>query len=217
MYGPISKKVVEYLTSLDNKLSAIINRVRYDSLVIITGDHGCRQTEKYLVECDKKDSRKIVIYESDYSGFNFKEDYVLDCEKRFKNIQFDGGILRIWFEQNDSFLSEADRKFLLKYGKIINTKMGLINNSKHPNLGDIVVEADHNITFCKHNWINDTVKEQKIPKKERLLKWDLPKGEHGTSHPDDRYVHFMSNYDFEIKELVNVDIKRFLEDIFNEI
>lgn len=213
-YGPHSQELINHLQSLDNSLSEIIRDIYGDSLIIIMGDHGCRNVDSYLIEYDKDNPRKIMLYDKFGGSFVCSGGHILEG---YRAIQYDGGMIRIWFDESQNRLSEKDKEFLSNYGKIVYSEDDLVDdlkevygNSHHENLGDVTIFADKNILFCKRSWAKGVIKP--ITERKNLGMNDLPLGEHGSYHKEDREVLFMSNYHFKKHRLLNVDIRNMIEE-----
>ncbi|PIN85891.1 hypothetical protein COV19_07410 [Candidatus Woesearchaeota archaeon CG10_big_fil_rev_8_21_14_0_10_44_13] len=217
-YGPNSKEVCEHLKFLDNSLVDLINNK--DASVIITGDHGCRLVSRYVIEPAEAGSDILRVYNFDGNSIRFHEDHSLDNFGSISDIQYDGGLLRIWFKGEGS-LSEKDLSFFFKYGHVFphytlqkdadEEIVRLYENSKHENLGDVLVVARGDSMFCKLSWIEDPIRK-KIAGRAILKKGELPIGEHGTQYSEDREVCFLSNN--PVKErLNNTEIYEYINSI----
>jgi len=184
------------------------------------GDHGCRTTKRYLIEADSNDPRRFVVYAWNGVQYEFLEEHLLDVEGNLRKIQYDGGILRLWFGNTLGLLSERDSDFLGRYGSVClphqegcGALMEVYRRSRHANSGDVTVVADNNVTFCKRGWVWKNAVWNKIAKSLPLDKYDLPIGEHGTHHPEDREVSIMSNYEIGTSRIYNTEVKSLIEKI----
>jgi predicted AlkP superfamily pyrophosphatase or phosphodiesterase len=66
-YGPHSKEVVNHLGKLDSRIASIIKSAS-DTIFIVTGDHGCRKTDKLLIET-RQDNPRIINMSEIYHQF----------------------------------------------------------------------------------------------------------------------------------------------------
>ncbi|MCX6707555.1 MAG: alkaline phosphatase family protein [Candidatus Woesearchaeota archaeon] len=222
-YGPHSEEVYNHLSFLDESISAII-RDMPDSPVIITGDHGCRHTTRYLIEPSKENPQSIAVYNVAEDYIKFENEYLLKSFEDIKDIQYDGGILRIWLNSGKN-LCESDLNFLSEHGYVFPHYINqghadyeliqLYENSRHENLGDIFVVAKGDTTFCKLGWITDTETKGNIKRRRDLILGNLPIGEHGTYHDEDRKVGFLSNLSTINQTLKNTEIYSIIETIMN--
>ncbi|MBI5880782.1 alkaline phosphatase family protein [archaeon] len=217
-FGPKSIQTIEHLRNLDENISYVIEQTNSDSLFIITGDHGCRRTTTYLIDSGEEDHKEFTVYCEEHEQFKFRRKFTIGADGNVSRVEHDGGILRIWFEDGARQLAEKDHLFLSTYGLVIDMSAlqllgGPLRNicatSRHDNLGDVVVLANSDTTFCKYKWIED-----KLPKIRQGLVLgmnELPLGEHGSHHPEDRLIPFLSNHYFGCCKLKNVQIRQYLE------
>ena len=215
--GPCSTEIVNHLGFLDEKLAHII-KTNPSDLFILAGDHGCRTTTKYFIGEREKRPFLAHAYAQEGDLYKYLASIELDSSNasNIQHICYDGGKLSIWLNTN-CFLSEQDTILLAEQGKIIDLRtnnldsdfLEIIENSKHRNLGDILVIPHEQSTFCKWNWI-DVLVRSKILQNQSLKLGELPIGEHGTYYLKDRHTLFMSNYDFG-DSLANKQIREELE------
>lgn len=218
IYGPNSAETTRHLAFLDGAIERVIGLTGGSNAVIVTGDHGCRTTTRYLIEADSDDPRRFVVYTWNGIQYKFLEEHRIDSEGNLRKIQYDGGILRLWFGKTPGLLSENDSEFLGRYGTMClphqegcGALMEVYRQSRHTNSGDITVVADSDVTFCKSGWVDDAVKQDKIARILPLDRYDLPIGEHGTHHPEDSEVGIMSNHEIGTSRICNTKIKSFVE------
>lgn len=218
-FGANSPEVIQHIRYLDDALQKTIEKTIDNTVFIVTGDHGCRNTTRYVIESDERDPRIVKIYKQKGELLVPCETYFLDNKRNLINIKYDGGVLRIWTKNNT--LSVEDTQFLSTYGTIfsdtydyhVNGKLhNLVKKSRHENLGDIFVVAYPDTTFCKRIWIKPSVFE-KVINGVTITRNEAPIGEHGTYYKEDRDVYFMSNYDFQTSGLKNVMIRTYLENL----
>lgn len=224
-YGPLSEETIEHVYFLDEKIAELI-KSNDDILFVIAGDHGCRKTQKYLIEVREDDARFASIYQQDGSLFKNKGAIKFDSEYNFQDISYDGGILRVWFKIKNSILVKRDAEILTEYGTIIDLRLKqnenkqlpleVLDNSRHDNLGDIVVVSNKDATFCKRTWLDPELIERKILKNQDLKKDELPIGEHGTYYAEDRQTLFMSNHDFGKNIFLNLQIRNEIEKVMGQ-
>jgi hypothetical protein len=158
--------------------------------------------------------------------FKFRKEVAIDNEHRIRKFGYDGGLLRIWLNDGQMQISPDDSAFLALYGQICSNAnlpgdgefRQIYENSVHENLGDLTVVANKNVTFCKNSWLDENVLTKIISNRATLAIGELPLGEHGTYHPEDRFSLLMSNHDFgaeyfqntEIIGLIEIAIKEYL-------
>ena len=217
-HGPDSEKVQEHLKFLDDYLSNLIKW--REGSIIMTGDHGCRRVSRYVIEPAETRRDALKVYSVDGNSINFCEEHILDSFNNISDIQYDGGILRIWFKGKAGLL-ENDMNFFSKYGFVFphytqqkdadEEIVRLYENSRHENLGDVLVVARGDAMFCKLSWVRDPIRT-KISGKAVLDIGELPIGEHGTHHAEDREVCFLSNN--PIKDRIsNTEIYEYIKSI----
>lgn len=222
-HGPHTAKTLRHLNELDQQISEIILSDP-TALFVIVGDHGCRRTQRYLVEKKRDNPFFACMYHQESERYKYLGDILFDANE-FRCMSYDGGILRVWLK-NNADLSEKNRNFLAQYGTIIdlrsesippveNKYLELINNSRHTNLGHIVVVSDKDVTFCKNSWIDKDVLGMKISANRDLEINELPIGEHGTYYPEDRHTLFMSNHDFKKDIIPNSKIREELDKLIS--
>jgi hypothetical protein len=221
-FGPCSTQIEEHLRLLDDQIHPLVKGLGANTVFIVTGDHGCRETAKYLVETDDADPRRVTVYQVKGNLLEFHEEHHLDPEGNLRDIQYDGGILRIWFNSGVASLSGRDVAFLSKYGRVCckddveEIDKGLreiYRNSSHENIGDVVITANGDATFCKRSWILRQSSIEAIAQRGILQRGDLPIGEHGTPLIQDREVLLMSNYEFGISMPSNTHIRQVIEKV----
>lgn len=211
-YGPGSEMIIKHLNSIDRKLAYLIEKHGKDTSFIITGDHGCRNIRRYLIEVEY-DAMTMAVYKAENNKFEFIERHTMESKEEIHGMEYNGGNLRIWFKDNRGHLTSNDMSFIQKYGEIQpvhdRKKVEFYHKSNHPNQGDITIIAHEDAMFCKKEWIEKEVRS-KVSEFMDLNDGDLPKGEHGTYHDEDRIVAFMSDYDFGIKEIQNTIVPLFV-------
>ncbi|MCK4670546.1 MAG: alkaline phosphatase family protein [Nanoarchaeota archaeon] len=220
-HGPHSDEAISHIKCLDENISEII-KSNENTLFIIAGDHGARRTLKYIIEV-KKNTPNAHVYHRERDLYRHIAEIPFDSEENFQHICYDGGILRIWMKRKNNLLTKRDAKMLAKYGTIIDLRLEnknieskyfeIIQNSNHENLGDIIVVANKDATFCKRSWIDRKVLREKIPRGQNLRINELPVGEHGTYFDEDRHTLILSNYDFRKHIVSNLQIREELEKI----
>lgn len=219
IYGPKSQAIKEHLTSLDEKLDSIISKHKKDTSFIVTGDHGCRNISRYVIEIEDE-SMTMAVYKKANDKLNFVERYCIESKDEIYKIEYDGGNLRVWFKSEQGHLTSNDKSFFLKYGEIQPVhnkgKEELYRNSNHPNQGDITIIAHDNTMFCKEDWIKDEDVIRRISNSVDLSNGDLPRGEHGTHHDEDRIVAFLSDYNFGVKRITNIMIPNFIKQLMGQ-
>ena len=215
-HGPCSDGVKAHLKTLDKKLAHLIERYNHDITFILTGDHGCRNISRYVIEMGD-DMTTMVVYNAMNGCLAFMEKYALEAKETIHKIEYDGGNLRIWFKDQAVRLTPNDISFLNKYGEIQPSKDKEKKRhhlrSKHINQGDITYIAYPDVMFCKTAWIYHEGVKERISELKDLQKGDLPKGEHGTYYDKDRLVAFMSNYDFGLRRITNTMIPKLIRRI----
>ena len=224
-YGPSSKEIIAHIHFLDENIAELMLR-NERTLFILAGDHGCRKTQRYVIESREDDARFVTIYHMEEGVYKNKGCIKFDSEDDFQDICYDGGMLRIWFKNNLAILSEQDAQLLTKYGTIIDLRLKqnenkqlpleVLDNSRHDNLGDIIVVSNKDATFCKRTWLDPELIERKILKNQDLKEDELPIGEHGTYYAEDRHTLFMSNYDFGKNIFLNLQIREELEKLMSQ-
>jgi hypothetical protein len=217
-HGPCSHEVLEHLDFLDMRVADYI-KAAGSAKFIVTGDHGCRSTTKYVLEVDNADPRTVLVYESDGELFRLRERNHLDQVGNLSDIQYDGGILRAWFKKGAVSLSEEDNAFLMKCGCIcgagydvgVDERLQLAYlNSRRENMGDVVVVPRPDSTFCKRKWVKKSTRDKLVVEKP-VEKHELPLGEHGTHYVEDQQVPIISNFDFGVGRITNVQIRGYIE------
>jgi hypothetical protein len=219
-FGPGSNEVAQHLLRLDKLIGDLVQGHVDGSAWIVTGDHGCRRTAEYVLEWDDDDAGNVAVYRFDGDKYELQETFLLGRPSGFSSVQHDGGVLRIWLADGVKSLSEEDYNFLSRYGTVCSnhgcshddkTLLTYYNNSNHPNIGDITVVSNDDVTFCKGSWVRESVLVGKVRKLAGLEVPDLPLGEHGTHHQADREVLFISNRDFGLARIYNVQIRTLME------
>ena len=217
--GPNSNEVHRHLAFLDNEINSLVQKITPSS-VIITGDHGCRNVSRYVIEPESNSA--INVYCIDGQSIKPYEQYKLTSI--MDAIQYDGGLLRIWMKENNN-LSEQDLSFFSRYGYVFPhyIEQGLADkeierlyyNSIHENLGDVFVIAQGDASFLKLDWIHDKLIQRKVAQRENIKLGDLPIGEHGTYDREDNRVCFLSNIEDLGPEFNNVQIYNIIKRIMS--
>ena len=149
----------------------------------------------------------MAVYRAVKDRLEFTERYTMESKRDIHKIEYDGGNLRIWFKDKQGQLTSNDLFFIQKYGEVQpvheEKKEEYYYKSNHPNQGDVTIIAHDDVMFCKTEWIPKEDVREKISRFIDLEKGDLPKGEHGTYHDEDRIVAFISDYNFGMKEIPN--------------
>jgi len=209
-YGPDSSNVAQHLENIDAKIAGIISKS--DANTILLGDHGCRRVKRYIVE--DATPNQAILYEETTDNIVFKGRFAF-WDTNVRNIQFEGGILRIKCEPGHE-LNMKDKKELSRFGCVVPyskhascltaRNYGIYSNSLNKNLYDAIVIADDDVIFCKRNWMSaETHKHMRNRKNLKI--GSLPIGEHGTYHADDNNVLILSNCQLPSSEIYNVHIK----------
>ena len=195
-FGPHSNEVYKHLELLDNLIYSLIEETNPSS-VIITGDHGCRTVSRYIIEPENTSGIQVYCVQ----GQEIKPYEKHRLKSAVDNLQYDGGLLRIWMNDGKD-ITPGDLSFFSKYGFVFPhyIKQGLTNeeiirlynNSIHENIGDIFAIAANDTMFCKRTWIRDEIL-YKVSKKAILSRENLPIGEHGTYGLEDIQVCLLSN------------------------
>jgi predicted AlkP superfamily pyrophosphatase or phosphodiesterase len=199
-HGPGSQNIEDHLSVLDSALHDFMESLSGNPSIILMGDHGCRTTLEYAIEASAIDPRQVVVYRMADGNLQFNQHYELDRLQCLKDMQFDGGILRMWYDEGNRKLSPDDFSFLSRFGMVCGAGYNFTEEvalpyeqSSHPNLGDAVVVANKGVTFCKRRWIHSSESRNKISSRDVLDRGDIPVGEHGTFHEEDRRVLLISN------------------------
>lgn len=224
--GPHSDEVINHIKNIDKKIADILDANK-NTLFIIAGDHGCRLTDRYVIQQKQDESRPAVLYHRAGDLYTPAGSFEFDSEKNFQYLSYDGGLLRIWLRDYHN-LSSRDAELLSEYGTIIDLRSGkpenveqgflkIIENSRHANIGDIFVVSKNDATFCKNDWVSDVMVKKKILNQKELQLYELPRGEHGTYYDSDRLTLFMSNHDFGKSMLLNLTIREEIEKLMGAV
>lgn len=220
-WGPHSSETISHIKDIDRTIADLIES-NDDVVFIIAGDHGCRNTDKYVIQRDDND-RIAGIYHK--AGEIYKPAGVYEFADNFQFISFDGGKLRLWLHEGCD-LSAGDMRFFSDYGKIIDLRHAvldnveprfreIIENSRHTNAGDVIVVSNEDSTFCKRTWINEAKTRKKISNQQDLELYELPRGEHGTYYDKDRLTLLLSTQDFKKESFLNLDIRQEIEKLMD--
>lgn len=220
-WGPHSSETRNHIRSLDRKIADLM-KANDDVLFVVAGDHGCRSTDKYVIQRDDN-NRMAGIYHK--VGEIYKPADVYEFADNFQFISFDGGKLRLWLHEGCD-LSARDTHFLSDYGKIIDLRprvidgvepkfLEIIENSRHVNAGDVIVVSNKDATFCKRTWIHEAQIRKKISNQQELQLDELPRGEHGTYYDEDRITLLLSTHDFKKESFLNLNIRQEIEKLMD--
>ncbi len=220
-WGPHSDKVLSHIASLDEKIAKLIDANK-NHLFIIAGDHGCRRTDRYVIQLDENMPREAGICHREGDIYKPVCHFMFDSENKLQYLSYDGGKFRIWLDKGVA-LSQKDAELLSRYGTIIDLRSETINvdlrfleaieNSRHNNAGHILVVSKEDSTFCKRAWVKKAETIEKIRNQKELQLLELPIGEHGTYYDADRLTLFMSNHDFGKEKLFNLQIREEIEKV----
>jgi hypothetical protein len=210
-YGPASPEVKTHLQRIDGAIEELIQRMQETTHLLLVGDHGCRRITEHVIEIPS--DKLAVAYRKQKDAWVSEEEHRFD-EKTIRKIEYDGGMLRLWLEGRSTPLHE-DTEFLQRYGTLHNNKKPdrANQNSHHENMGDLTVQANENVIFCRKDWIHDPSVFLRIYQKSNLPEYSIPHGEHGTGHREDRETPALSNFDTKRSRLFTVEIRAILEEL----
>lgn len=223
-YGPNSPEVIRSLRVIDGILCRLRKLFHEDeTLMIVLGDHGCRQVDVAAILDKDEDPAEMLVYrkETTEDGPQFRldeEKIQLDSDflDHVRFMQPDGGMIRIWLRdvgERPRVIGWLSSK-LEGLGRVEDptepAREGTIRaNSQHSRLGDVVVLADPNTAFFRNRWCPGY--DPKTPKKTMRCGLDMFVGEHGSHHDEDRHVALMVSRSVDLKKVCNTGILRILK------
>jgi hypothetical protein len=209
-FGPHSPNVIGRLKTLDEHIANMLEE-HHSFMCYLVGDHGCRRTVKYVMETEHPHLAHIYHEENDELSYEGK----ILFDNSVEQIEYDGGILRLWFSQRGATLDEETIKLISTYGKPIDARLPSesderVSRSIHENLGELVVIANNDATFCKRSWI-DKEYHPLIEAAQPLPKGSYPLGEHGTYHCEDTAIPLLSNQKLEKDAYLNIELNELVK------
>jgi len=191
--GPASRAVYDNIVSLDEQLGKILEApALLNALICLTSDHGCTRI-----------CHSAKVYAKEENGRPTFQLAIFDAEReQVKSIDFPEYVAKhICFEDTDNFgfIGEGIALVYLKQDE--EQVIELVKNYFLEELGDLVQEAygrrdnlPEEVEALMSDRSGDMVLIPKDNARFLNVKWDAPKGEHGSLGEDDQHIPLLIKY-----------------------